>query len=303
MERCLIRPARLTQRRTGHLVVNGETTPSREGAAPAPEPRGLLRIGLLNVQSLAPKLDDIVILLRDRRLDVLCLAETWLTPQIQNQFMSFPGYDILRRDRDGRRGGGVAILHRSEMRVAELAMPPSGPLETLWVSVMWRGGVPATIGVAYRPPDRPVASSLEYLEEQLGAALCTNRPVYLLGDINLNVLDTDTSPVQRYLNIINELNMTQLVESPTHLHPTPAALDHVITDRRDPTAEVVVLPDAISDHQPVIVSAPLGRVRAPARWRAARPWGRADWDAICLAFLEADWSGVDVATDVNECTE
>ena len=186
------------------------------------------------------------------------------------------------------------------MRVTELA---SGPLETLWVSLMSRGGVPATIGVAYRPPDRPVTSSLEHLEEQLKAALCTNRPVYLLGDINLNVLDTDTSPVQRYFSIVSELNMTQLVESSTHLHPTPAALDHVITDQRDPAAEVVVLPDDISDHQPVIVSASLGRVRAPARWRVSRPWGRADWDAICFGFLEADWSGVDGATDVDECTK
>ena len=95
VERCLIRPARLIQRRTGRLAANRETTPAREGAALAPESRRLLRIGLLNMQSLAPKLDDIVILLRDQRLDVLCLAETWLTPQIQIQFLSLPRYDII----------------------------------------------------------------------------------------------------------------------------------------------------------------------------------------------------------------
>ena len=148
-----------------------------------------------------------------------------------------------------------------------------------------------------------MTSSLEHLEEQLRAAQCTKRPVYLLGDINFNVLDTNASSVRRYQSVLCELNMSQLVKEPTHLYPPPAALDHVITNQLDPAAEVEVLPDAISDHQPVIVSARLGRVRAPSRWRTARRWGRADWNAICLSFLEADWSGVDGATDVDECVQ
>ncbi|KAF0309111.1 hypothetical protein FJT64_019712 [Amphibalanus amphitrite] len=189
------------------------------------------------------------------------------------------------------------------MRVAELEMPPNGPLETLWLSAAWRGGTPSTIGVVYRPPDSPVAGSIEHLEEQLRAAQCTGKPVLLLGDINFNVLDSESSPVRRYLAMLHELNMTQLVKNPTHLHPSPAALDHVVTDRLDTVASVEVLPDTISDHQPVIVSARLGRVRVPTRWRVARRWGRADWDVICLSFLEADWSGVDGATDVNECLQ
>ena len=37
------------------------------------------------------------------------------------------------RDQEGRRGGGVAILHRTEITAKPLAMPNSGPLETLGV--------------------------------------------------------------------------------------------------------------------------------------------------------------------------
>ena len=301
-QRCLARPARLTQHEGGRLTATSGTSPARESGTGASErPNGLLRLGLLNVQSIATKLDDILLLLREQRLDVLCLTETWLTPDVLDKFLAFPGYGLLRRDRDGRRGGGVAVLHRSEMRVTELAMPPSGPLETLWLSATWRGGTPSTIGVVYRPPDSPVAGSLEQLEEQLRAAQCTGKPVFLLGDINFNILDDVSSPVRRYLTMLHELNMTQLVNRPTHLHPSPAALDHVITDQPDRAASTEVLSDAISDHQPVIVSARLGRVRVPAQWRVARRWNRADWDAICLSFLEADWSGVDGATDANEC--
>ena len=97
--------------------------------------RGLVKIGHLNTQSIASKLDDIMIMLRDQQLDILCLSETWLSPLISDQLLAFPGYCILRQDRECLRGGGVAILHREEMQVQQLAMPAVGPLGTLWVSV------------------------------------------------------------------------------------------------------------------------------------------------------------------------
>ncbi|KAF0287361.1 hypothetical protein FJT64_014208 [Amphibalanus amphitrite] len=227
--------------------------------------------------------------------------ETWLSPQISDQFLAFPGYSVLRQDREGRRGGGVAILCRSEIEAQRMSMPAGGALETLWASVSWRGGRPTTVGVVYRPPDSPEASSLEHLQEQLRAARCLGRPVFLLGDINLNVLDAASPRICRYNSLLSELGLVQLVNQPTHLHPVPTALDHVLTDQRDPVPEVEVLPVAISDHQPVIVTARLGRVRRPPEWRTARPWRRCDWDAVCLEFLGADWSAVDGATDVNVC--
>ena len=165
----------------------------------------------------------------------------------------------------------------------------------------WRGGRPTTVGVVYRPPDSPEASCLEHLQEQLRAARCHGRPVFLLGDVNWNVLDSTAPQIRRYHSMLNELSIAQLVNQPTHLHPVPTALDHVLTDQQDPAPDVEVLPDAISDHQPVVVTAQLGRVRRPPEWRTARPWRRCDWDAICMDLLGADWSAVDGATDVNLC--
>ena len=88
-----------------------------------------------------------------------------------DSFLVFPGYRIMRRDRVARRGGGVAILHRSQMQLQELVMPTDGPLETLWASATWPGGQPTTVGVVYRPPDSPVAPSPDHLQSQLGGRL------------------------------------------------------------------------------------------------------------------------------------
>ena len=37
--------------------------------------------------------------LSDHQLDLLCVTETWLTNNIVDRILVFPGYKILRRDR------------------------------------------------------------------------------------------------------------------------------------------------------------------------------------------------------------
>ena len=58
-----------------------------------------LKIGHINAQSMAPKVDEINVLLETQDLDILCVSETWLTDKIPSRFMVFPGYEILRYDR------------------------------------------------------------------------------------------------------------------------------------------------------------------------------------------------------------
>lgn len=125
-------------------------------------------------------------------------------------------------------------------------------------------------------------------------------PSFCLGIRTLDALDTGSSTA-RYSDTISAMSMVQLVHSPTHLQPRPTALDHGIANQRDPVPDIEILPDSISDHQPVVVTARLGRVRRRAQWRHLRSWRRADWSAICLDLLLTDWSGVDSATEVNAC--
>ena len=244
---------------------------------------------------------EVMILLQDQHLDILFLTETWLSKEVGDEFLAFPGYTVVRCDREHRRGGGVAFLHRDEIALQTLAVPKGGPLETLWAIATWPGGRPTTLGVVYRPPDSPLSAGLSQLEDLLREAAGAGRPMFALGDLNINVLDTGSSNTRRYLAIIDELNLQQLVDAPTHLHPTPSALDHVITNMTDTAPETIILTDTISDHQPTVTTAYLPRVRKQAKWRISRNWRRVDWNAVCLEFLSANCTQVDGATDVNTC--
>ena len=149
----------------------------------------------------------------------------------------FPGYSIIRRDRAAStqgqrvRGGGVAIIHREDIQCQVLQTPATSMLETLWLSVSWRGGRPAIVGVVYRPPNGSVCQAVDELQEQLREILGRNKPTKRL---KINILNTQASDTRRYETALSELNLTQLINQPTHLLSSPSALDHVITNVPSP---------------------------------------------------------------------
>ena len=296
--RTLSRPPRLTITQT-----NGIKSAAKNSSR-GPN-TGKLRVGTINAQSLVPKLDLVIDLLQQEALDVLCVCESWLHPGITSRFLVFPGYNIVRRDRPPSssghqsRGGGVAIILRQDIQYQMMNTATADQLEALWLSVSWPGGRPSVVGAIYRPPAGSVRRAVDQMQEQLRTALATQKPLLLLGDININVLDSTSPATRHYYTALAELNLVQLVQKPTHLHPSPTYLDHVITNI-DPAPTTTVLDTDISDHQPVIVEALIGRLRRRATYRVTRSWRTADWDAICLDFLLADWDSLHNSTNVNQ---
>ena len=162
-----------------------------------------------------PSIDDVITLLGQQQLDVLCVSETWLRPDIDSSFLIFPGYRLVRRDRPGEsRGGGVCIIHRDTLRVETLSVPTAtSALETLWVSLSCT--TVAAIGVVYRPPSAAVAAVLDDLHLQLAHVIGTGKPVFVLGDTNFDLLRPQKSEVQRYSQTLQDLGLKQLVTGPT----------------------------------------------------------------------------------------
>ena len=68
-------------------------------------------MGMLNIASLLRHLDEIRLLLYDKKWDILALNETRLDSSIPDDLVSIEGYDVLRAGRK-RIGGGVCIYIR-----------------------------------------------------------------------------------------------------------------------------------------------------------------------------------------------
>ena len=220
---------------------------------------------------------------------MLCLSETWLTETVNTSTLLFPGYIISRRDRRKKTGGGVAILYRNTLRAEQLQVPVgNSTLETLWLQITSRSTV--VVGVVYRPPSGPSAPAIDSLHHQLTLILAQDRPTFLLGDVNFDVLQPSKPGVSSYVQHLNDLSLQQLIAEPTRPGPTPSLIDHLITNRPDLTSSAQVTPYNISDHDLITALITDVKTRHVPDTITVRSTRHVNDDALCLDLLQADWS-------------
>ena len=172
-------------------------------------------------------------------------------------------------------------------------------VESLWLSVGGPGRRTVIVGVIYRPPATPTARTLNILRAELSGAIAIGKPVYVLGDFNINLLNLNGPGVRNFCAMVNDLSLHQLIDKPTHLHPIPTLLDLIVTNQTGLHDFVKILPEPVADHQPVLLCAPSQRQRRRPTTYTVRPWERTDWDALCLNLLCANWDPLYTASTVN----
>ena len=61
----------------------------------------------------------------DRSFHIISISETWLRSFISDDLISFNNYFLIRNDRQGREGGGVACYIHNSLKAKVLAASPS----------------------------------------------------------------------------------------------------------------------------------------------------------------------------------
>ena len=229
-----VQPAQDSNRRQSNVTPPAAASAAAAAAPAAAAPAAAvpaigITVGHINVRSLMPSLGEVNGLLNTNNIDVLCISETWLSADVDDRYLVFPGYCVIRRDRKTR-GGGVCVIYRASLDPVVLDVPTTGSsLETLWLHFARRR--PVTICVAYRPPSGPVTPAIDDFRDQLTHVLSRGHPVHVLRDLNWDVLQPSKLGVRQYLDLLQDLSLSQLVTTPTRSAPNspPSLLDHLIT--------------------------------------------------------------------------
>ena len=90
-----------------------------------------------------------------------------------------------------------------------------------------------------------------------------NKEVYMLGDLNCNLLDSNLSNVKMLQEIMQLYQLTQIIDDPTHVtKSTKSILDVCITSSPDKIIQsgVVHLRVGISDHSLIYATRKLNSV-------------------------------------------
>ena len=86
------------------------------------------------------------------KTDIIGITESWANNDITDAELGLEGYVMFRKDRMGRRGGGVLLYIKETIPAYEVQLPEEADCnEAIWCKLV-TGHTTVTIGVVYRCP-------------------------------------------------------------------------------------------------------------------------------------------------------
>ena len=254
-------------------------------------------------------------------LDIIFGTETWLHSEILNSELNLSEYDIHRRDRTGKKGGGIILCVKKSLN--SIFLKKGSKSECIFVKLVVPKKPPIILGCAYRAPDLSLDQCEDLVNEISEIKNKYNKShFWLAGDFNLPSIDWETNSIKKtkqkkkkqknyqyslsvnnlFLEMSQTLGLKQIVSEPTR---GKNILDLFFTNNTELIDKTEIV-SGVSDHEAVIINSRLRLRHQKQPRRKILLWNRADTPKIKAAAKEfrqnfLDKYPVDDAnSDVNE---
>ena len=201
-----------------------------------------------NADGIIGKADELKERIMEAKVDIVAITETKLNEDIASATVFPTGYVVIRKERVGRGGGGVAMLIKERLKFEEVNLSVNNNFQEFLVGTVNTGKSSLVVAVIYNPP-RNEHSPEEYEVSNTGTIEVINKVVQLaqernsrlivLGDFNHKEIDwvsldahgDEGSWRSKFLDCIQENFLHQHVLEPTRARgdDTPSVLDLVFT--------------------------------------------------------------------------
>ena len=258
-----------------------------------PNERGF-KMAFLNIVSLPKNIDEINFSMTNKFIDLIAFNETRLDANITDNMINLDGYDIVRKDRS-RNGGGVCIYLRSSInyKVRNDLVPTE--LEAVCVEIIKPHSKPFLVTTVYRPPSA-LSEFFDHFENLIKAVDNENKEMYILGDLNCNMLKTNNDsniPTKKIKSLYELYQLTQLIDEATRITPTTTSLiDHIVTNMPEKISDSGVIHTGISDHSLVFAIRKISIVTKQENTLEIRNMKNVDEGKFIEELLKQHWEYV-----------
>jgi exonuclease III len=241
----------------------------------------MTRLSLLNARSLCSKGEVINDLITECELDLLALTETWMNEQNEQRTVASllpAGYGITVSNREKKRGGGVALVHRTSIKCKRLKQHKALSFESLQVMVTIRQKS-FHLCIVYRPPQLLSATQfhLEFADF-FTHLMCSKSSVVVMGDFNVHWDDASHADTRPLVDLLSSTSTKQHVTVATH--SAGHILDLVITRADDTIMSSVETGSLISDHSIVHCKLATQQPPRPTKTMKLRKWRNIQHEAV-----------------------
>ena len=254
---------------------------------------------LANARSVRNKTDEIVQYILEKNIDVCIITETWLKNDdnvIIGELVP-SGYKIDYVSRNGRRGGGIAIIYKATCRLQKLEPIITSDAFEFTEVILSSGNGHARIIAVYRPPrpdpslghSVPISTFIEDFSSLMERHITAPSKVIVLGDFNIHVDSKSNADAKQFRSAIKSLDLHQHVKKTTH--ENGHILDLILTRAADKSiVQNIDIDYLLSDHFTVLFNVQICKPppeRKTVTFRA-------------LKSISIDKMKIDIATAVHD---
>jgi hypothetical protein len=219
-------------------------------------------------------------------LDLLAVTETWLSAESGNSDLLNvcpAGYSAVHTARLGKRGGGVALIHRDSIRVDVVTSGFSCNSFEHIVVLLRFSSISIRLVIVYRPPSQSSKCSegqfISDFADFLQLLVVSTGKLLIVGDFNIHTDVVTNSSAVKLQSILQSFGLSQHVNGPTHLDGH--TLDLVIARDADKVITDCSVSDLICDHFAVHTFVKAHRPPRPRKKITYRELNRIDENSVC----------------------
>ena len=228
-------------------------------------------------------MDEIRLLTLEKDLDILCISETWLQPNVSDQYIEILDFNVYRHDVG--RGAGVCVYVRDYLKVTQINTntPLMENIEHIWLSIQSSKFPSFILGTLYRHPHAHV-ESFDYISDVFKEILLRNKgkSVFILGDLNDNLFLRNS----KLGNILDSCKLDQLVTEPTRITPSSSSLiDIIATNNVNMVVSSEVEACPIADHELISITINVRKEKKKPVYKVIRNFSNYSIDIFCDVLL------------------
>ena len=241
-----------------------------------------LKLAHINIRSCRNKVVEISLFLKENDIDILTLNETWLKSNFK---LDIPNYNITRNDRPRRRGGGVAILVRNDIKFDIIDTCSTVNTDNEAITILLKDSHdPISITTIYIPPGSNINTTL------LNNIKNSADNIIITGDLNAKHTDFNCSKTDKWgMALKKALYDADLFvadnSKPTHRDSktdTNDITDYIISSPSiyNNIQNLTLNSDLSSDHSAILFdfTTKFNKITSPPL--KVKLYHKADWDSI-----------------------
>lgn len=187
------------------------------------------------------------------KFSIIAVSETWLDNDKISE-VQIEGYELFTVNRQGKRGGGVALyvdsaLHCRYIENKSIAM--SNIFECVTVEIDFQTLKKLQVTCVYRTP----GSSIDIFNEKIYELINLNsaKEIIVCGDFNINLLNSSVhSKTADFINMMYSNMLFPVISKPSRITlDTTTLIDNIFSNKIEVKIVGGLLTSDISDHLPV----------------------------------------------------